>query len=192
MIFMYFEKHLHVWTILATTCWTRNLQSRIPDFKIQRNMTENPCIPNWFGIKPQVYKMLADLAPAQDQRPLNLKTFHWSSRDDSRALLRLEQRRPQRDVASPNRNLKSLRPDLKRRFPNESVTPSLSLPRPFLEDLGKSGDVSNMKPDSRRRTLSLRPWTVFLQHQERGWALRISWRRSPMRTPSTSRLAVPR
>ena len=41
-------------------CWSRHLQYRISDFAIQKNITENPCIPSLLKIKPQVHEIWAE------------------------------------------------------------------------------------------------------------------------------------
>ena len=87
----------------------------------------------------------------QDQEPLRLRTIHWGIEHDSRALPPCEQRHPQRDVASPNPSVESQRPVPERRLTNASVESSPSLPRPFLESLGRHQDVANLIPDSERR-----------------------------------------
>ena len=81
---------------------------------------------------------------------MRFRTIYWGSDHDLRALSPCEHRHPQRDVASPNSSVKSQRPDPERSLPNESFESSPSLPRPFLEDLGRHQDVANPITDSER------------------------------------------
>ena len=138
---------------ILTFLQTRREQRRLRDQqRAQAYAGRPPLTEQGYGTQPTrpVFQGRPIRLPGGDFQLLYLERHQQDPRSSTRPQTDTAQREPAR-LRLLHWDVQDRRPDPERCFPHDSINTSPNLPRPFLSELGRYRDVSNLGPGPGRR-----------------------------------------